>query len=292
MLLLATAPISYFQGAMLGLLQGVSELFPISSLGHSVILPKLVGWNIHQGDPYFLSFLVATHIATALVLLWFFRRDWWRILTGLGRSLRDRGIAPDDGDARLGWLLVVGTIPAGILGLTLEHPLRKLFASPQSAAIFLCLNGLLLFGAELLRRRAPVTADDDDARIAATVSWRDSALVGAAQALALIPGFSRSGATMGGGLLVGLSHKDAARFAFLLATPIIGAAGLLKLPELAGSQGNGVRGPAALGAVCAAVTAYLAVRFLMRWFETRTLSPFAVYCFLAGGAAALYFAAS
>ena len=292
MLLLATAPISYVQGALLGLLQGVSELFPISSLGHSVILPKLVGWNIHQGDPYFLSFLVATHIATALVLLWFFRRDWGRILAGLGRSLRDRGIAPDDGDARLGWLLVVGTIPAGILGLTLEHPLRRLFASPQSAAIFLCLNGLLLFGAELLRRRAPVTAADDDARIAATVSWRDSALVGAAQALALIPGFSRSGATMGGGLLVGLSHRDAARFAFLLATPIIGAAGLLKLPELAGSQGNGVRGPAALGAVCAAVTAYLAVRFLMRWFETRTLSPFAVYCFLAGGAAALYFAAS
>ena len=292
MLLLATAPISYVQGALLGLLQGVSELFPISSLGHSVILPKLVGWNIHQSDPYFLSFLVATHIATALVLLWFFRRDWGRILAGLGRSLRDRGIAPDDGDARLGWLLVVGTIPAGILGLTLEHPLRKLFASPQSAAIFLCLNGLLLFGAELLRRRAPVTAADDDARIAATVSWRDSALVGAAQALALIPGFSRSGATMGGGLLVGLSHRDAARFAFLLATPIIGAAGLLKLPELAGSQGNGVRGPAALGAVCAAVTAYLAVRFLMRWFETRTLSPFAVYCFLAGGAAALYFAAS
>lgn len=292
MLLLATAPISYVQGALLGLLQGVSELFPISSLGHSVILPKLVGWNIHQGDPYFLSFLVATHIATALVLLWFFRRDWGRILAGLGRSLRDRGIAPDDSDARLGWLLVVGTIPAGILGLTLEHPLRRLFASPQSAAIFLCLNGLLLFGAELLRRRAPVTAADDDARIAATVSWRDSALVGAAQALALIPGFSRSGATMGGGLLVGLSHRDAARFAFLLATPIIGAAGLLKLPELAGSQGNGVRGPAALGAVCAAVTAYLAVRFLMRWFETRTLSPFAVYCFLAGGAAALYFAAS
>jgi undecaprenyl-diphosphatase len=285
-------PISYFQGAMLGLLQGVSELFPVSSLGHSVILPRLVGWDIHQGDSYFLSFLVATHIATALVLLGFFREDWWRILKGLGRSLRDRGIASDDADARLGWLLVVGTIPAGILGLTLEHPLRKLFASPQSAAIFLCLNGLVLFGAELLRRRAPVVGEDDDARIAATVSWRDSVLVGAAQALALIPGFSRSGASMGGGLLVGLSHKDAARFAFLLATPIIGAAGLLKLPDLAGSQGNGVRGPALVGALCAAVTAYLAVRFLMRYFETRTLTPFAVYCFLAGAAAAIYFAVS
>jgi undecaprenyl-diphosphatase len=283
-------PISYFQGAMLGLLQGVSELFPVSSLGHSVIFPRLVGWNIHQNDAYFLTFLVATHIATALVLLAFFWRDWWRILKGLGRSLRDREVA--DTDARLGWLLVVGTIPAGILGLTLEHALRKVFASPQSAAIFLALNGLLLYGAELLRRRAPVVDEDDDTRIARTVSWRDSVLVGAAQALALIPGFSRSGATMAGGLLVGLSHKDAARFAFLLATPIILAAGALKLPELIGPQGNGVRGPAAVGAVCSAVTAYLAVRFLMRYFETRTLTPFAIYCAAAGAAAAIYFAVS
>jgi undecaprenyl-diphosphatase len=289
---LLAAPISYFQGAMLGLLQGVSELFPVSSLGHSVILPKLVGWNIHQKDPYFLSFLVATHIATALVLLFFFRTDWWRILRGLGRSLRDREIAADDTDAKLGWLLVVGTIPAGILGLALESKLRSIFASPQSAAIFLAVNGVVLYGAELLRRRAPEAAEDDDARIARQVSWRESALVGAAQALALIPGFSRSGATMGGGLLVGLSHKDAARFAFLLATPIIGAAGLLKLPELAGSQGNGVRGPALVGAVCAAVTAYLAVRFLMHYFETRTLTPFAVYCAMAGTAAAIYLAVS
>ena len=283
-------PISYFQGAVLGLVQGVSELFPISSLGHSVILPSLLGWDIHQKDPYFLTFLVATHLATALVLLWFFRVDWWRIIRGLGRSLREREIAPNDVDAKLGWLLVVGTIPAGILGLALESKLRSIFASPQAASIFLALNGLLLFGAEALRRRAPVEEVDDDARISRTVSWRDSALIGAAQALALIPGFSRSGAAMGGGLLVGLSHKDAARFAFLLATPVIGAAALLKLPELAGSQGNGVRGQAAVGAVCAAVTAFFAVRFLMRYFETRTLIPFAVYCLVAGTATAIYFA--
>src|SRR3979409_496129 len=162
-------PISYFQGAMLGLLQGVSELFPVSSLGHSVILPKLVGWHIHQNDKFFITFLVATHLATALVLLFFFRRDWARILKGLGRSLRDRGIADDDLDAKLGWLLVVGTIPAGILGLLLEHELRKIFASPESAAIFLALNGGLLYGAELLRRRAPQTDSDDDVRIAKQV---------------------------------------------------------------------------------------------------------------------------
>jgi undecaprenyl-diphosphatase len=285
-------PITYFQGAMLGLLQGVSELFPISSLGHSVILPQLLGWNIHQDDPYFLTFLVATHIATALVLVGFFRHDWWRILKGLGRSLRDREIAATDADAKLAWLLIVGTIPAGILGIALQDYLRSIFASAQSAAIFLGLNGVLLFGAELLRRRAPEVSMDDDTRIARTVTWRNAFTVGAAQALALIPGFSRSGAAMGGGLLVGLSHKDAARFAFLLATPIILAAGVLKLPELAGSQGNGVRGPAAVGAVCSAVTAYLAVRFLMRYFETRTLTPFAVYCLCAGTASAIYFAVS
>jgi undecaprenyl-diphosphatase len=285
-------PISYGQAILLGLLQGFSELFPISSLGHSVILPKLLGWNIHQNDSYFITFLVATHLATALVLLGFFWRDWVRILRGLGRSLRNREIAPDDTDAKLGWLLVVGTIPAGLLGLLLQDKLRSVFASAQSAAIFLCLNGLLLYGAELLRRRAPVVEEEDDTRIARTVSWRDSVLIGAAQALALIPGFSRSGAAMGGGLLVGLSHKDAARFAFLLATPIIGAAAVLKLPELAGPSGNGVRGPALVGALCSAVTAYLAVRFLMRYFERNTLTPFAIYCFLAGGATAIYFALS
>jgi len=281
-------PITYFQAAILGLLQGVSELFPISSLGHSVIVPKLLGWNIHQNASYFLTFLVALHLATALVLLGFFWHDWVRIVKGLGRSLRDREIS--DPDAKLGWLLIVGTIPAGILGLLLQDYLRKLFASAEYASIFLTLNGLMLFGAEALRRRAPVEADDDDERIARTVGWWQGFTVGAAQAIALIPGFSRSGAAMGGGLLVGLSHKDAARFAFLLATPIILAAAVLKLPELAGSEGNGVRGPALVGALCAALSAYVSVRFLMRYFETRTLTPFAVYCVCAGTAATIYFA--
>jgi undecaprenyl-diphosphatase len=283
--------VTYFQAIVLGLLQGVSELFPISSLGHSVILPSLLGWNIHQNDKFFLTFLVATHFATALVLLGFFWQDWVRIVRGLGRSLRDRQIAADDTDAKLGWLLVVGTIPAGILGLALEHKLRSIFASPQSAAIFLMLNGVMLYGAELLRRRAPQPEyGDPDARIAKRVGWRDATFVGAAQAIALVPGFSRSGATMGGGLLVGLSNADAARFAFLLATPIIGAAAALKLPELFGSAGNGVRGQALVGALCSAVSAYLAVRFLMRFFETNRLTPFAIYCFCAGLATTIYFA--
>jgi undecaprenyl-diphosphatase len=282
--------ITYGQAIILGLLQGISELFPVSSLGHSVILPRLLGWHIQQNDSFFITFLVATHLATALVLLGFFWRDWVRIATGLARSLREREIRADDTDAKLGWLLVIGTIPAGILGLLLEHKLRSVFASAQSAAFFLMLNGVLLYGAELLRRRAPeAEAGEPDARIARTVGWRSAFAVGAAQAVALIPGFSRSGATMAGGLLVGLSNKDAARFSFLMATPIIGAAAALKLPELFGPHGNGVRGPALVGAICSAFTAFLAVKFLMRYFETNRLTPFAVYCVIAGAATSVYF---
>jgi len=284
---------SYFQAIVLGLLQGVSELFPVSSLGHSVILPRLFGWHIHQNDSFFITFLVGTHLATALVLLGFFWSDWVRIVKGMGRSLRDRQIHPADVDAKLGWLLVVGTIPAGILGLLLEHKLRSVFASPRSAAFFLILNGGLLYGAEVLRRRAPEVQRDDpaaDERIVRRVGFRQALGVGAAQAIALIPGFSRSGATMGGGLIAGLSNEDAARFAFLLATPIIGAAAALKLPELFGSAGDGVRGQTLVGAICSAATAYLAVRFLMRFFETNRLTPFAVYCTVAGIAATAYLA--
>ena len=183
----------------------------------------------------------------------------------------------------------MATIPAGILGLLLEHKLRGAFASAQSASFFLMLNGLLLFGAERLRRQAPQADSDDDTRIAKQVGWTQSFGVGAAQAIALIPGFSRSGAAMSGSLGVGLSHKDAARFAFLLATPIIGAAALLKLPELFGSAGDGVRGQALVGALCSAATAYLAVRFLMRFFETKTLTPFAIFCLVEGIACSIYF---
>ena len=284
--------ITYPRAIILGLIQGVTELFPISSLGHAVILPRLLGWDIHQNDKYFLTFLVATHLATALVLLGFFWHDWVRIVKGLGRSLRDRGIGPDDTDAKLGWLLVVGTIPAGILGLLLQDKLRSVFASSNSAALFIALNGLLLFGAERLRRRAPQTDTDDDTRIARQLTWTKGVGIGAAQALALIPGFSRSGASMAGGLLAGLSNEDSARFAFLLATPIIGAAALLKLPELAGPDGNGVRGPALAGALAAAVSAYFSIRFLMKYFETKTLIPFAVYCLVLGVLVSIGFALS
>ncbi|MGN6255877.1 MAG: undecaprenyl-diphosphate phosphatase [Solirubrobacterales bacterium] len=284
-------PISYFQAIILGALQGIAEPFPISSLGHAVILPSLLGWNIHQNDDFFLSFLVATHCATALVLFLFFWEDWKRIFRGFGRSLRGQA-TPRDTDARLAWVILIGTIPAGVLGVALEHKLRTLFASPTSAAIFLTLNGVLLLVFERLRRRQPRPGDsegDGDARIA-TMSFRRAFAIGTAQAAALIPGISRSGVTMGGGLLSGLSNEDAARYAFLLATPIIGAAGVLKLPDLLGSAGDGVRGQALVGAIAAAITTWFAVKFLLRFFETNRLTPFGVYCIVAGLFCTLVFA--
>src|SRR3954453_9434191 len=190
-------PISYAQAIVLGLLQGAAELFPISSLGHSVLVPHLLGWDIQSGDDAFLTFLVATHLATALVLLGFFWSDWVRNVAPLGRTLKRRGIDRDDPDERLAWLLVVGTIPAGLIGLALEHKLRSVFGSPTAVSIFLTLNGVMLLGAERLRRRAPVVeaaqpAAEADARLARRLTFREAAGIGVAQALALLPGFSRS----------------------------------------------------------------------------------------------------
>lgn len=284
--------INMIQAIIMGLLQGITELFPISSLGHSVILPKLFGWGLDQKAPEFLNFLIATHLATAIVLFFFFLRDWIEIAKGLGRSIRDRKIAPSDTYAKLGWLLVVGTVPAGIIGLVLEKPIRNLFGSPLIAAGFLVVNGLVLFAAERLRtrdsRRAaaqPVTATASDAEIA-TLSWKRALGIGSAQAAALIPGISRSGASMAGGLLSGLNNENAARFSFLLATPIIGAAAVLKLPELFTPAMADERGVFLVGALCAGVAAWFATKFLLRFFETRTLTPFAIYSVVGG---AIYF---
>jgi undecaprenyl-diphosphatase len=285
-------PISYFQAVMLGLTQGIAEPFPVSSLGHGVVLPRLAGWNIHQNDKFFLTFLIATHLATAIVLLLFFLKDWIRIVGGLWRSLKMREIRDDDVYARLGWLLVAGTIPVGIIGLLLQDPLRKLFASPQTAAAFLIVNGVALLVFERLRRRAPAPGDyegDVDAELA-KLTWRQAIGVGTSQAAALIPGISRSGFTMGGGLLAGLSNEYAARYGFLLATPVIFAAAALKVPELFGSAGDGVRGPALVAALCAAGTTFFAVKFLLRYFETKRLTPFGFYCMGLGLICTLVFA--
>ena len=285
-------PISYFQAVVLGLTQGVAEPFPVSSLGHGVVLPRLAGWHIHQNDKFFLTFLVATHLATGLVLLAIFAKDWARIVSGLWRSLVLREIRAQDTDARLAWLLIAGTVPVGIIGLLLETPLRKLFASPATAAAFLVVNGIALLLFERLRRRPPRPGDylgDSDARIA-KLSWRQAIGVGTSQAAGLVPGISRSGFSMGGGLLVGLSNEDAARYGFLLATPVIFAAAALKLPELFGTEGNGVRGPALAAGLCAALTTFFAVKFLLRYFQSNRLTPFGAYSIGLGVTCLLVFA--
>jgi undecaprenyl-diphosphatase len=292
----ASVPLTYAQAIIMGILQGVTELFPVSSLGHSVLLPGLFGWDNlakaqAQPESFFLAFLVGLHVATAIALLIYFWRDWDRIIRGFFRSIRDRQIG-DDGDARLAWLLVVGSIPVGIVGLVFEHSLRTLFAKPLAAAIFLVINGLILLGGEYLRRRsdAHVKSGKPPRRALTKLDMPEAVGIGSSQILALFAGISRSGATMVGGLLRGLSHEDAARFSFLLATPIILAAGIYKIPDLTGTNGNGIRGQVLAGSIAAGIAAYISVRFLVRWFETRTLTPFAIYCLVFGSFCVVYYA--
>ena len=296
------ATLSWLEAGVIGLVQGVSELFPVSSLAHSILIPALIGgsWaqdlSVSAPESPYLAFIVGLHVATALALVVFFRREWVRIVSGLLTSVRDRRVQTPD--QRLAWLLVVATIPVGIAGLLLEHTFRTVLGRPVPAAVFLILNGLLLAGAERLRRsRGPVAGDTpaasgdpgagtatslaSDRRIA-RLGFGRATSIGAAEILALLPGISRSGVTMAAGMVRGLSHEDAARFSFLLATPVILAAGALKLPDLAGPLGDGIRPQVIFGSILSGVGAYFSVRFLTRYFQTRTLTPFAVYCVAAG----------
>lgn len=271
--------LTYTQAILLGLLQGVTELFPISSLGHSVLLPAILGWHVDQASDQFLAFVVATHFATALVLLAFFFREWVTICTSVYRVLARFTAAPGEVPAELGWRIVVSSIPAGLLGLLLRKKVEGLFASPALVAAFLVANGLILYIAERFRRRADEGKADD--RKIAAITWRAAFGIGCAQAFALIPGFSRTGLAMTGSLLAGLSHENAARYAFLLATPLIGAAALLEAPRLF-AHGGAELPTALVGALAAALASYVSVRFLTRYFETKSLGAFAVYCIVAG----------
>jgi undecaprenyl-diphosphatase len=294
--------LTYFRAIVIGLVQGVTELFPVSSLGHSVLIPALLGWDDlvkaqSASESFYLAFLVTLHVATALALFIYFRREWFTIIGDLARSARAKRVVSPD--ARVGLLLIVATIPAGLTGLAFEHELRTVFAKPLAAAVFLTLNGLILLGGEVLSRRAstirlaataPQTANLEPGRRIDSLSYREALFVGVVQIGALFAGISRSGITMVAGLLRGLDHEDAARFSFLLATPIIAAAGLYKIPDLLGSNGNGVRSQIFVGAVVAGFAAYFSTRFLMRFFETKTLWPFGVYCLIAGGLCMIHFA--
>jgi undecaprenyl-diphosphatase len=324
---------------LLALLQGVTELFPISSLGHTVIIPGVLGWTETLSSPTFLPLVVALHLGTATALLTFFWRDWVKLLTAGARVTLAGRFTPDvdpQGYGRQMALVVVGTIPAGLFGILLQHPLEKLFSQPILAAAFLMGNGAVLLAAEQLWKRqrqqiermalAPAGAGAQGITMGATalagaatregaspaiqgtagvahaaqpsglvgksladMSFLQAAVIGFAQSFALLPGISRSGATMVAGLGNGLSHEAAARFSFLLATPIIAAAGLLEIPRLFEAGGQTLT-DALLGGVVAGVAAYLSVRFLMRYFVTRRLDPFAWYCVVAGLLAFGYFA--
>jgi undecaprenyl-diphosphatase len=290
--------ISYFQAIVLGVLQGITELFPISSLGHTVLFPTLFGWNdlVHaqsQKESFWLAFVVLLHVGSAIGLLIYYRRDWVQIIAAFFRTLPKR--RADTSTERLAWLIIIASLPAGVLGLIFEKELRTLTAKPEVAAIFLMVNGLVLFGFERARKRAEVRelavregAKPDGGRELATLEYREALVVGFAQSTALVAGISRDGVTMGTGLARGLDHSDSARFAFLLATPIILAAGIFKLPDLLGHLGDGIRGQAVVAMVVAAITAVFTVAFLVKYFKTRTLVPFGVYCLLFGFAMLIY----
>jgi undecaprenyl-diphosphatase len=332
--------LTYLEAAVVGLIQGVTELFPISSLGHNVLLPALVGgsWatdlNVARPESPYLAYIVGLHVATAIALLIYFWRDWVRIIKGFFASIR-HVIQPEEGtgrwqlqtaDQRLAWLIIVATIPVGLVGLKFEHEFRVLFGKPIRAAIFLVINGLILLAGELFRRKASLQADrqiaherelvavggtrppgtakhasghqaeraaeysmaiESDQRLSAQ-GYLSAFLIGTAQILALLAGISRDGVAMVAGMFRGLSREDAARFAFLLATPVILAAGVLKVPDLMGPMGNGIRGQVVVGSVLSGVGAYLSVRFLVKYFRTRTLTPFAIYCIVVGLGSVIY----
>lgn len=299
------AHISFFQAIVLGVTQGVTELFPISSLGHGVLLPALFGWHNlvgaqTSGSSFYLAFLVGLHVGTAIGLIIFFWRTWVDVFGGLGRQVRlsrSNGVSSfvAFGDTRIDpqyrrlALLVIGTIPVAVVGLVFEKKLRELFSKPLAAAIFLTINGLILFAGEFLRRRSETRRTLATTTID-TLSPTSALAVGTSQILALFAGISRSGVTMVGGLLRGLDHEDSATFAFLLATPVILLAGLYELPKLLGPLGDGIRSQALVGALCAGVASYLSARFLTKFFTTHTLTPFAIYSLVAGLGCVAYFA--
>ena len=342
--------ITYLEASVVGLIQGVTELFPVSSLGHNVLIPALIGgsWasdlNVAAPESPYLAFIVGLHVATALAMLIYFWRDWVRIIGGFFSSIRDREIVTVD--QKMAWMIILATIPVGLVGLVFEHEFRVLFAKPIRAAIFLAINGLILYAGERFRTKKSLAADAEQAAenepastpaVVADAVMADSVaadtratrgparpgvaahasgqravrqqeasravqadrrltkigfwhalIIGSAQVLALLAGISRDGVVMVAGMFDGLSRQDAARFSFLLSTPVILAAGVLKVPDLTGHLGNGIHGQIVVGSILSGVGAYLSVRFLMKYFQTRTLTPFAIYCLVFGLGSMIY----
>jgi undecaprenyl-diphosphatase len=300
--LIVSHQLSWLEAGVIGAVQGATELFPVSSLGHSVLIPAVIGgsWaqdlDVRAPESPYLAFIVGLHVATAIALIIFFWRDWLRIAKGLGTSIARRQVVTTD--QRLAWLLVLATIPVGIVGLLAEHAFRTILSRPVPTACFLMVNGLILLWIEHSRRDSAVNTEYVDERITGPASDRRLATlpvthavqVGTAQILALAPGISRSGVTTSGGMTRGLTREDAARFSFLLATPVILAAGVLKLGDLAGPLGDGIRAQVLFGSLMSGLAAYLSVRFLTRYLAGRSLRPFGVYCIAAGAFCLAWFA--
>ncbi|GAC1385770.1 MAG: undecaprenyl-diphosphate phosphatase [Marmoricola sp.] len=298
--------LSYLQAIVMGALQGVAELFPISSLGHSILVPAWLGGSWKDmvtsqdstANSPFLAFIVALHVATAIALVVSYWRDWVQVVLGIVDIVRTRGL--ESARSRLAALLIIATIPVGILGIIADKKLRHLFGNPRDAAIFLTINGVILLVVEQLTRRsqrrqggahaAPISHGGSDAEDFANLGFGEATVIGASQALALLPGISRSGVTISAGLLRGLDHARATHFAFLLATPVILGAGLLKVPELFKPENSGIHGQVLVGSIAAFVAALVAVAFLARYMKTRTLYPFVVYCLVAGVVSLIHFA--
>ena len=274
--------ITYFQAAITGIIQGITELFPISSLGHAVLVPAWIGgsWKAFTTNPDspYLAFTVALHLASAIALFLVFRKRWMELISGGINSLRGRSNV----HSQVFWRIVVGTIPVVILGLVFEHKLRDLFAKPLASAIFITVNGLILFSAERLTKRAFELDKNEDEVLVHNISYPSIIGIGVAQSLALFSGISRFGITMSAGLIRKLTHPVASDFAFLLALPVILGAGVKKLPDLMSSQYHHLYGPILLGSLISFVATYISVNFLVRWFKTKTLYPFAAYCFVLG----------
>jgi undecaprenyl-diphosphatase len=293
------ANVTFVQAMLLAVLQGVSELFPVSSLGHTVLLPALLRWNVDESSESFLAFVVVLHLGTALALIVFYRRDWIAIVRAFVASVA-RGRLSDDPNERTAWLLVAGTIPVGILGVLFQTAVKSLFASPIPVSLFLLANGfLMLFGEWLRKRQHPSTSSGPTSSGQASsgrtyrkleeLTPKEGVFVGVMQSLALLPGISRSGSAIVAGLLRDLHHDDAARYSFLLATPVILAASLLEIPTLFAPDAHVALQQAAAGCVVAGVTAYASVAFLTRWFRHNDLAPFAWYCIAAGALSFILF---
>ena len=277
--------LSYWQAILTGFLQGITELFPISSLGHSILVPAWIGgsWNSFltnttAGESPYLLTIIALHAASAITLLLIFWKRWLQLIRAFFRSLKSRSL--ETPESRIIWLILIATIPVGVLGIAFERDFQVLFSEPLAASIFLTLNGLILVVAERSSKRKTVT--DSDESLIHRISFKNAFTIGVAQSAALFPGISRFGITMGAGLNRGLSHSAASDFAFLLATPVILGAGLLKIPDLFNPKISHILGPVIVGSIIAALGTYISVKILVNWFKHHTLYPFAIYCLVIG----------